>query len=716
LYKNGYVKQSLSKEGEQINEFVINDFANLPLREVKRKNGQKLIISIELPGRTLYARVWKCDVGRTPVYFMDTDVSKNSETDREITAKLYTSDKKTRFEQEMLLGIGGFRLLEKELGITPCVYHMNEGHPAFLVIERLVDLIKTRENMDIDAAREVVKSSTIFTTHTPVPAGNESFDMTIFSKYFDVYLKDTGTVITLKELVEMGHVKFADMANPYEMTVLALRNSCKRNGVSKLHGLTSRKMWVELWNHYIEHEVPITHVTNGVHMSTWLAEPVKEIIHKYVAQDINRELLNSETWAKVNRIPSKILWKAHVEQKNKLFEMVKRNVTEAWEKQGESPHLLNSFLSRIDPNALTIGFARRFATYKRGTLILKNVDKLKKLLLSKERPVQLIFSGKAHPMDREAYGLIREVVKMSKQDEFLGKIIFLEDYDMRISKLLVAGVDVWLNNPRRPLEASGTSGQKAGANGVMNFSILDGWWEEGYNGLNGWAIGDIKEYKNPEMKDIIDNNSIYDILEGEIIPAYYARKNGDYSEKWVEIMKQSMSSVISGFNTNRMIRDYVEKMYVPAARRHAEMAGNGNKNAREIALWKKTAKANFQSVNIANITIEGIHSDNVNLNDEIIVYLELDRGKMAKEELRVEMLIMPDRKIENVSYDGKTINIDAGEITYNVMSPIEERDNRIKYKCKYKAETPGKFNYGVRVTPYRQGVEDIIDLNLVCWA
>ena len=715
LYKNGYFKQRITRNGDQIDEYIVNDFFRMPLKEVKKKFGEKLIISIDLPGRTLHARVWVAEIGRIPVYFLDTDVHENSVSDREITAKLYKGTKRIRIEQEILLGIGGVRLLENELRIYPSVYHINEGHSAFLILERMINHIK-KHNLDIDCARELVKTSTVFTTHTPVPAGNETFDMSLIENYFENYIRSLNINLTLKEFSDMGHKPTADPASPFDMTVLALKHSYKRNGVSRLHGVISRKMWAELWGRVLVEEIPITHITNGVHVPTWLRREMRRLFEKHALGNMNEDLLKREELKKIYSIPDEAIWKTHQELKEKLFNLVEANITHNWEKEGESPHLLNKFFTCLNPASLTIGFGRRFATYKRALLFFKNYDRLRKIVMSEKTPVQFIFAGKAHPDDKEAQGLIKEIVGISKKEEFLGKIIFLEDYDIQISRKLIAGVDVWLNNPRRPLEASGTSGQKAGINGVLNLSILDGWWDEGYDGKNGWAIGEAREYMNLETQDIIDSNSLYDIIENKIIPAYYTRNAQGTPVKWIKMMKESMYSVTAEYNTHRMLKDYIEKMYEPAAQKYLEISADNFKNVKEIADWKKSIKARFSTISIRNIVINGIDSDNVNLNDEITVYLEVDKGRLLKEELRAELLLVQDKRGHNISYiEEKIVFKYNGDIKHIPMMPVEEYDNTVKFMCKYLAEKPGKFSYGIRVIPQHEGVDDIVDLNLVEW-
>ena len=483
------------------------------------------------------------------------------------------------------------------------------------------------------------------------------------------------------------------------MAVLALKNSCKRNGVSKLHGVISQNMWHDLWKGLLLLEVPISHITNGVHATTWLTVEMKNLFIKYCGIELDEALLKKEVWEKVADIPDEVLWQVHQAAKNKLFSTIREKITANWIREGENPELLEEFLKNLSPSPLVIGFARRCATYKRSTLFLKDMDRLKKIILNKRHPVQFVVAGKAHPKDEMAFGLIKEIVKLSKHPEFLGKIIFVEDYDIKLARRMVSGVDVWLNNSRRPLEACGTSGQKAGMNGVIHCSSLDGWWDEAYDGENGWAIGDRREYKNAETQDLADSNSLYDLLEEEIIPEYYARNEAGLPEKWIGRMKASIICAISEFNTHRMVRDYTEKMYIPTAKRYFGLINEGFQKVQEIADWKRSITARFSSVHINSITVEG--AENLNVGDEITLALEINKGRVEKEELSAQMIVFEEKK-ENL-------------IQVIPLFAVADDDTTIKYAGKYKTEKSGKFNYGIRVTPFHPDVDDTADLGLVYW-
>jgi phosphorylase/glycogen(starch) synthase len=709
LYKNGYFKQGISKDGDQKVEYYFNDFSRLPLQELHREE-ERVIISVELPGRKVHARIWEARVGRVSIFFFDTDVQENNAADRTITAKLYGGGKQVRIEQEVLLGIGGIRLLEF-LNIKPLVYHLNEGHSAFLIIERLINLMQNY-NLGLEVAKEVIKSSTVFTTHTPVAAGNEVFDMHLVENYLKNYIESRG--LSWQEIYELGHTSLTD-TGPYEMTALALKNTYKRNGVSRLHGIISRKMWSSIWSGFLSEELPISHITNGVHVATWLTSEMKRLVTKYCSLNLNEDLLDKAAWKKIEKIPGDVLWQTHVELKNKLFYYIKEKVSLNWIREGEEPALVDRFLANLSPSPLTIGFARRFAIYKRATLLFKNMERFKKIVLNQKFPVQFIFAGKAHPNDKAAFDLIKEIVQLSKQEEFLGKIIFVEGYNMRLARRMISGVDVWLNNPRRPLEASGTSGQKAGMNGVLNLSVLDGWWDEAYNGANGWAIGERTEYKNPETQDLVDSDALYDLLENEIIPMYYNRNTRGIPGKWVKTIKDSITSIISEYNTNRMLMQYNESMYVPSAKRYMHISENNFAKARELTEWKKSISTRFPSVHIHNISIEGVDGDILNVGDKITIYVEVNKGKVTKDEVKAEVLISQNKEEEPITFSGQE-EMRFEEISYVPMKLSSEEGNLLKYNCVYTADKSGKFNYGIRVLPDHPDMDDILDLNLVFWA
>ncbi len=587
---------------------------------------------------------------------------------------------------------------------------MNEGHSAFLIIERLIRLMKNHQ-LPLAAAREVVKAGTVFTTHTPVPAGNETFEMAMIENYLSGYIQKNG--IDLRDFHEMGHQQLSD-TGPFEMTVLALKNSYRRNGVSALHGKVSRAMWQSIWKGLLVEEVPITHITNGVHVPTWLTSEMKDIISEHTKLDFNKDLLEKKAWHKVVEIPDQALWGVHRELKNRLFDLIHDIVLNNWEREGEDPSLIETFKKAMNPDILTIGFGRRFALYKRASLFLHDIERFKALVTHPEHPVQFVLAGKAHPDDVAGQKIIQHIVGLSKEVPFIGRIIFIEGYNMQISRRMVSGVDVWLNSPRRPLEASGTSGQKAGINGVPNLSILDGWWDEGYHGENGWTIGGRTPFKNTASQDISDSSSLYDLLEKEIIPMYYDTQKKEYSPKWLNRMRASIETVIAEYNTQRMIRDYCEKLYVPAAAKHAAVTADRFKKAQEIAEWKKSIKGRFSSLHIVGIEIEGISGDTVNANEKMTITLEINRGRMESHELQAQLILLSDPEISNIHFHGK-IDLNEKEIEYIPMKAIQETGENIKYQCVYCGGESGKFKYGIRILPAHADADDYLDLNLVLY-
>jgi phosphorylase/glycogen(starch) synthase len=700
MYKSGYFRQIVTRDGEQREVYPDYDCFSMPVHELRRK-GQRVLVSVEFPGRTLYARIWEVRVGRVLVYLLDADVAENSPSDRGITARLYGGGRKTRIEQEMLLGIGGVRLLERELKVYPSVYHMNEGHSAFLIAERLANYVRYDE-LDLLSAREIVRASTVFTTHTPVMAGNETFDFSLVENYLKPYCENTGLDWNL--FAEMGRKSLSDSSAHYEMTVLALRNSCGRNGVSRLHGKVAREMWAELWPGLLSGEVPIGHITNGVHAPTWLTSEMKTLFAKYTGITLNPDLLKPEVWERICEIPDEALWQTHLGLKNRLFAYIRERIPVSWHREGEDPALIDDFLTAINPAPLTIGFARRFALYKRPDLFLQDIERLKKFINNRKHPVQFVIAGKAHPEDKAAHGYIRSIVELSKKKEFLGKIIFLEDYDLRSARRIISGVDLWLNNPRRPNEASGTSGQKAGINGVPNFSVLDGWWDEAWNPetCNGWAIGGRTDYANIETQDLADGDSFYDVLETEILPLYFSRNNQGVPEKWVRVMKNSIISVIREFNTHRMVRDYADRLYRPSAEKYFELFAGNYRKARDLAQWKRDLPARFSGLHVRNVLVEGLVDDNMNVGDEAVITVEVEPGRMSREEILVELVIVP------VGGEGETVM---------PFESVTESEGRLRYLMKYTAGWPGKFSYGVRVSPSLPGLNscDMRDLGLVRW-
>ena len=560
LYTYGYFSQKITEDGWQEARNVQIVYDDLPLIALFDADHEPIKISVELPGRTVYARLYELNVGRVKLVLMQTNIPENNPNDRQLTDRLYISDPELRISQEILLGIGGFRAL-KALGHNPSIYHMNEGHSAFLTLERTRELVQ--QGKTFDEAVEIIKRSSVFTTHTPVPAGNDEFPIWLMEKYFANYWQELG--LDREQFMDLAHVKQDWGGDAFSMPKLALKLSDYRNGVSRIHGQVSRQMWHELWPDKPVDEVPITYITNGVHTRTWLARRLAILYRRYLGADWYDHIDDEEMWQRVDLIPDADLWRVRRHLKRKLVAYMVNRARDAW--QAGSVHPVQTVASGVllDPYALTIGFARRFATYKRANLVLTDVDRLLRIVTNPRKPVQIVFAGKAHPSDEPAKLLIQEVYRHVKDARFGGRLVFLDDYDMDMARYLVQGVDVWLNTPRRPREASGTSGQKAALNGTLNFSVLDGWWAEGYNGANGWAIGDSTVSDNQDEQDKADAESLYDTLENEIVPLYYTMRSADgLPGDWIERMKESIKTLTPRFSTTRMVKQYMNELYLPA--------------------------------------------------------------------------------------------------------------------------------------------------------
>ena len=534
LYKNGYFNQKIDGDGNQQTEYNDIDLYDLPINPVKNDVGDDLVIFVKFPKRRLYLKVWSINVGRVKLYLLDSDIEKNNPEDRDVTLRLYGGDQEMRIRQEIVLGQAGVELLTKYLKLNPTVYHMNEGHSAFLTLEIIKNIIKEKQ-VSFDVAKDIASSKTVFTTHTPVPAGNDIFPLDLVEKYFKDFWPRLG--LSREEFLKLGMKPGKELDTGFNMGILALKIAGKKNGVSKLHGAVSRELFGEIWPEIAANEAPIGYVTNGIHTCSWLAPRLKELYNKYLIPFWQDSMYQDQIWEKIRNVPDEKLWSIHNDRKMKLLRLVKDNTYERLRRSGYNYEDINEIISKINPNALTIGFARRFATYKRATLIFKDLERITEIINNTDRPVQIIFAGKAHPADKEGQDLIRYIHQVSMMPQFKGKIFLLENYNIAMSRYLVSGVDVWLNNPRRPMEASGTSGQKASVNGVLNFSVLDGWWAEGYTQNNGWTIGGNQEYDSYEAQDQADSQSLYRTLEEKIIPTFYDRDKNGMPTKWIQLMK-----------------------------------------------------------------------------------------------------------------------------------------------------------------------------------
>ncbi len=692
MYKQGYFIQHIDADGKQENIFPTYDFEEIPVTLVRDAKGKPITVSATLPGRNIYAQIWKMQAGRTSIYLLDTDIPENLPEDRIVTSQLYGGNQNMRITQEILLGIGGVRAL-RALGIKPSVYHMNEGHSAFLGLELIREHIA--EGKSINVAKELVSSQCVFTTHTPVPAGNDAFDENMMRNYFGGHFEQYG--VSWDEFYDIGR----DVTtNLFSMTALAFSCAKSLNGVSQLHGEVSRKMWNEVWKDIPTFEVPITHITNGVHTETWMAKDIRKLYETYLGDNWQDHVDDVKCWEKVNDLPAKILWEAHYTRKQRLAEVVKSRIRSRNERNGIPSHISDKICSNLNPNALFIGFARRFASYKRATLIFHDEERLKRILNNKDKPVVLFFAGKAHPADRPGQELIRQIYKMSMKEKYLGKIILLENYNMSLARYLVSGVDVWLNNPRRPREASGTSGEKVPINGGINFSVLDGWWRESYNGKNGWSIGEEKEYENLDIQDREDANSLYYTLENSIIPEYYEIQDEGFSQAWVNRMKESMKSVVPLFSTARMVKDYVNKLYIPTFEYAKKMTGNNEADAIELATWKEKIRVAWNQIWITEINPVGDFTNKLH----ITLNADIDLDGLAPDDVVVEACLVREG-FEDQTPTAITI----------LHCKKSNTGNRHHYSGKLQIPKGGKYEYGIRVRPVHPLLKSPFEPRLIRW-
>lgn len=699
LYKQGYFNQRINRDGWQETHFSVLNISHLPVQPVLTQDNQPLMIHVDMPGRIVYAKAWKIAIGRINLYALDTDVPENNQYDRGLTAKLYGGDRETRIQQEILLGIGGIKLLDA-LGIKGTVYHMNEGHSAFLGLELIRKLIYER-NMSFEEAQEVVAASSVFTTHTPVPAGNDVFPLEMIDRYFSNYWGQLR--LQRHEFINLGQ-KPGDPYN-FNMTVLALNLSGKRNGVSELHGAVSRNIYNSLWPETPEDDVPIYHITNGIHTLTWLSPSFKYLYDEYFPPGWQERLYDREVWENVEKIPDEKLWKIHCDLKSKMVDYVRKCLKKQYQCNGLPAHEVNRQVQQIDPDALTIGFARRFATYKRADLIFRDMARVQRILNNKSFPVQIIFAGKAHPADRPAHEVIKQIHDIAQKDGFKGKVFLVENYNMTLSRNLVQGVDIWLNNPRRPLEASGTSGQKVCINGIINLSIFDGWWCEGYNGKNGWVIGDDTHYENEQYQDDADSQSLYSLLEDVIIPLYYKRNDKGIPVEWVRIMKESIKSIAPVFSIYRMVQDYTREFYVPCIERVRQIKNSNYDYARELAEWKQKIYKEWPNVQI--------------LADKDGVLLKEQHAKSG-ENISFNAIV----RLGNLTPDDIEVQVYYGSVSNNTIQQGESVAMHVSgqhdpstytYTATLNIADGGEYGYSFRIVPKHPNLFNKYDMPLMKW-
>ncbi|MBQ6167765.1 MAG: alpha-glucan family phosphorylase [Muribaculaceae bacterium] len=696
LYRYGYFTQTLAMDGQQIANYEAQNFHQLPIDPVLDENGKQLVHEVPYPGRTIYANVWKANVGRVTLYLLDTDVEQNSDYDREITHKLYGGDWENRIKQEYLLGIGGVLLL-KRLGIKADIYHCNEGHAALLNLQRLVDYVE--EGLDINQALEIVRATSLYTVHTPVPAGHDYFDEELFGKYMGGFPERLG--ISWQELMDMGR------ENPgsderFCMSTFALNTCQESNGVSWLHGEVSKKMFSGIWKGYAPEESHVGYVTNGVHMPTWAASEWKIFYKQVLGEDFLEHQELESSWAPLMNVPDEKIWEMRMMLKQKFIRFVKRDFKESWLKNQGDPTRIANIVDKINPDALLIGFARRFATYKRAHLIFNDLERLKKIVNDERYPVQFIFAGKAHPADGAGQGLIKRIIEISKMPEFLGKIIFLENYDMTLSKRLITGVDVWLNTPTRPLEASGTSGEKAEMNGLLNFSVLDGWWYEGYREGAGWALTSKRTYTDQSQQDKLDSATIYSMLENEIIPLYFAKNSKGYSPEWIQYIKNSMVHIAPNYTMSRMMRDYFDKFYRPQAERAHKLIANKYALAKEIVAWKEKVAARWDDVHLVG-DIMGNRDAIASGTADIDITMRIDTAGLGK-----------DVKLELVVYREE----EDGQIKFfraERFDVVAQDGDIFTYNCKVPFHENGTFRFAYRAYPWNENLPHRQDFAYLKW-
>ena len=698
LYRYGYFTQSLSVDGQQIANYEPQNFNQLPIEQVLDKNGQPMILEVPYPGRIIYSHIWRVNVGRMKLYLMDTDFDMNSEFDRPITHQLYGGDWENRIKQEYLLGIGGVLMLKK-LGIKPQLYHCNEGHAALLNLQRLVDYVQN-EHLDFNVALELVRASSLYTVHTPVPAGHDYFDEGLFGKYMGEYPVKLG--ISWNDLMNMGREN-PNTNERFSMSVFALNTCQEANGVSWLHGEVSKKMFSGIWKGYSWEESHVGYVTNGVHMPTWAASEWKAFYAEKLGMQVFANQSDPKAWKGIFKVPDEEIWNMRMTLKNKFINFVKRDFKAKWLANQGDPTAVMKIVEKINPNALIIGFARRFATYKRAHLLFTDLDRLAKIVNNEQFPVQFVFSGKAHPADGAGQGLIKRIMEISRMPQFLGKIIFLEDYNMIVAKRLVTGVDIWLNTPTRPLEASGTSGEKAEMNGVLNFSVLDGWWYEGYrfNEKAGWALTDKRTYTDQSQQDKLDAATIYSMLENEIIPLYFAKNSKGYSPEWIQYIKGSIGNIAPHFTMKRMIDDYIDRFYNKEASRSKRLAANDFKVARQIVAWKERVASLWDGIKVFDVKQHGENATGTT-GDSYSIEIIVDTNGIGR-----------DLAIEEVIYQ-----LENGEehlVERKPFKVVKEEGNVLTYELHTKIKDPGVFRYGFRMYPTNSELPHRQDFAFTRW-
>ncbi|NDW18144.1 alpha-glucan family phosphorylase [Dysgonomonas sp. 216] len=702
LYRYGYFTQRISPDGQQEAFYEAQNFNELPIEQVMEEDGNPMILAVPYHDRDVYAHVWRVNVGRVPLYLLDTDLDMNSEYDRPITYQLYGGDWENRMKQEYLLGIGGILLLNK-LGIKKEVYHCNEGHAAFINVQRLLDLIE-KEGLTFNQALEIVRASGLYTVHTPVPAGHDYFDEGLLGKYMGHFPERLG--ISWNEFVDMGREN-PGSNEKFSMSAFALNTCQEANGVSLLHGIVSRNMFHSMWKGYFPEELHVGHVTNGVHLPTWTSRECKALYEKTFDETFYEDQSNEDIWKKIYDVPDQEIWNLRLKLKRRLIDYVQEQMREGWVKNQTNPKSILNVIDKINPDALLVGFGRRFATYKRAHLLFTDLERLSRLVNNEKFPIQFIFTGKAHPADGAGQGLIKHIIEISRRPEFLGKIIFLENYDMRLAKRLVSGVDIWLNTPTRPLEASGTSGEKAEMNGVLNFSVLDGWWYEGYREEAGWALTDKRTYTNQAYQDELDAAIIYSTFENKILPLYYARNSKGYSPEWIQYVKNSIAKIAPHYTTKRMIDDYINNFYTKQAARSEKISADNYAKAKEIAAWKEDMASKWD-----NFTVVSMKANGEDMPQSMISQLE-------GESVILEIVLDKKDMVGDLGIDYVVVDTDADNNTKLLQTiPFQlskTEGSKLYFTLKEPTTLIGTHKYAFRVYPSNKDLPHRMDFAYVRW-
>lgn len=701
-YKEGYFQQYLTSDGWQQERYELTDFYNQPMTLVLNEDKSPLKIDLDFPGRKVFVQVWKIQIGRVPLFLLDTNVPENTPEDKFITRALYGGNNETRIQQEIVLGIGGIRALHA-MGIKPIVCHMNEGHSAFLALERIRILMKLY-NLSFTEARDVNFYSNVFTTHTPVPAGIDIFPNEMIEKYFGNYYRhELG--ISDKDFYSLGTIIKDKPPSNYNMAHLAMNMSGYVNGVSKLHGKVSKKMWQSGFPQVPFDEIPIDYVTNGIHIHSHLSNDMQELLYRYLGEKFMRNPSDVETWKRIDEIPDEELWRTHERRRERLVAFARKRLRKQIISRGGSSSEINAAKEVLDASALTIGFARRFATYKRATLIFKDIERLISIIANPDYPVQFIIAGKAHPKDEEGKKLIQEIIAVTKEHYLRKKIVFLENYDMNVARYMVEGCDVWLNNPRRPLEASGTSGMKIIANGGLNLSVLDGWWDEAYNYQVGWKIGNGEEYDNLDYQDEVESRLIYEIIEKEIVPLFYNRSEGKLPRGWIQMMKNSMKQLGPIYNTHRMVQEYAQKFYFASYQKRHELMENNWKKGKEYSAWKSKVYENWHKVKFISILEEEKNGD-LKVGKKYPIVAEVELGDLTPDDVDVQI------------YFGKVENGESEDHSYVNMTcnPKKTKSGRYSYKGEIECKNTGQFGFTLRILPKNDILINKFELGLIRWA